>query len=88
MRKNLFMLVLWPGFLGAIMLEMMVFALVDPLDLHVPVLGSSSTPLVLYTAAFFVFWIGTTIASILTSMLAEKASDIDDKLRLTDKPRG
>ena len=67
----------WPAFLVAALLEMVVFALVDPSDLH-----WSGSPLALsreavYTLAFFVFW-GLTMASgALTTLLALPPSEIN-----------
>ena len=48
--------ILWPAFLMAGVLEVLVFALVDPQQLHV---GSAPLPLssqAVYTISFFVFW--------------------------------
>jgi hypothetical protein len=50
------MCVAWPAFLGACALEALVFAMVDPQELHWlghPVGWSRQG---LYSAAFFVFW--------------------------------
>lgn len=51
------MMVAWPSFLMASVLEMLVFALVDPHDLQ----GAGGIPLELsatsvYSLAFFLFW--------------------------------
>lgn len=64
------MVIAWPAFLVAAALEMVVFALVDPSDLH-----WFGTPLALsreavYTLAFFVFWGLTMASSALTTLLA------------------
>ena len=60
----------WPAFLMAGVLEMLVFALVDPHDLH-----WFGQPLALsregvYTLAFFAFWAVTMASSALTTLLA------------------
>ena len=50
------MWILWPAFLAAGVLEVLVFALIDPQELHwngLPLLWSREA---VYTAAFFVFW--------------------------------
>jgi hypothetical protein len=73
MKGKLFMMVLWPGFLGAAVLEMLVFALIDPSDLHLPLLVNAKMPISVYTLMFFVFWTGTTVASVLTAILADKS---------------
>ena len=66
------MVIAWPAFLVAAVLEMVVFALVDPGDLHwfgAPLALSREA---VYTLAFFVFW-GLTMAS---SALRSAGSDI------------
>jgi hypothetical protein len=49
--------ILWPSFLAACLLEFMVFAIVDPAELHWPGdLGEPSNRAI-YTVAFFAFWL-------------------------------
>ena len=60
----------WPAFLAASLMEMLVFAVVDPHDLH-----WFSHPLDLsargvYTLAFFAFWAITSLACTLALSLA------------------
>lgn len=65
------MWIAWPAFLVAGILEMVVFALVDPQDLHWfdgQPLGVSRQGI--YTLAFFVFWALTMVASALTTLLS------------------
>lgn len=67
----------WPAFLVAAVLEMVVFALVDPSDLH-----WFGSPLALsreavYTLAFFVFWGLTMASSALTTLLALPPSEVN-----------
>lgn len=67
----------WPAFLVAAVLEMVVFALVDPSDLH-----WFGSPLALsreavYTLAFFVFWGLTMASSALTTLLALPSSEVN-----------
>ncbi|KAB2902225.1 MAG: hypothetical protein F9K35_04405 [Burkholderiaceae bacterium] len=64
------MWIAWPAFLMAGVMEMVVFALVDPEDLH-----WFGQPLALsrqgvYTLAFFAFWGVTMVSSALTTLLA------------------
>jgi hypothetical protein len=69
MRARLWMGVAWPAFLAAAALEMVVFAMVDPSDLHWfgrPLEASRQT---VYTAAFFAFWAVATVSSALTALL-------------------
>ena len=66
----------WPAFLVAAVLEMVVFALVDPNDLH-----WFGSPLALsreavYSLAFFVFWGLTTVSSALTVLLSLPSSEV------------
>ena len=87
MNKALFMSVVWPAFLGAAVLEMLIFALLDPIELHLPLVGRPNSPMVIYTAAFFLFWIGTTVASVLTAVLCERGDSVDARLQAIDKPK-
>ncbi|EER61987.1 conserved hypothetical protein [Acidovorax delafieldii 2AN] len=64
------MWIAWPAFLVAGVLEMLIFAMVDPQDLHwfgQPVALSREG---VYTLAFFVFWGVTMVASALTTLLS------------------
>lgn len=64
------MWIAWPAFLIAGVLEMLVFAMVDPNDLHWfgrPVEWSRQA---IYTVAFFVFWALTMASSALTTLLS------------------
>jgi hypothetical protein len=64
------MAILWPSFLMAAVLEMLVFALVDPSSLRWmggDVLALSGTAV--YTLAFFVFWGVIGVAGLLTRLL-------------------
>ena len=70
MRTQRVMWILWPAFLVAGVLEMLVFALVDPADLQwlgAPI-GLSREGV--YTVAFFVFWGMTCASSAITTLLS------------------
>ncbi len=76
MQARHWMGIAWPAFLLAAVLEMIVFAVVDPGDLH----GLSGQPLgwtrqAVYTVAFFVFWAVTAAASALSVMLVIRKSE-------------
>lgn len=63
--------ILWPAFMAAGVLETVVFALVDPADLH----WFGGTPMVasrqaVYTVAFLFFWALISAASALTIWLS------------------
>ena len=71
------MWIVWPAFLTACVLEMLVFAMVDPQDLH-----WFGQPLALsrqgvYTVAFFVFWAVTTASGVLTTLLAMSSRELN-----------
>ena len=69
MRQRL-MWILWPAFLVAGVLEMAVFAMFDPHDMHwfgQPIEASRQS---VYTLSFFVLWAITACASALTCLLS------------------
>jgi hypothetical protein len=75
MASKTWMVVVWPAFLAACLLEAAVFALVDPLELtwgHGP-LGWSRQAV--YTLAFFLFWGVVAMAAGLSVVLARPVSD-------------
>ncbi|MET0519079.1 MAG: hypothetical protein ABW005_09615 [Burkholderiaceae bacterium] len=66
--------ILWPAFVMAGVLEMLVFAVVDPGELH----GFGSAPIdwpaaAVYTVSFFIFWGVVAVAGAITALLAEPA---------------
>ena len=68
----------WPAFLVAGVLEIAVFAFVDPLALHT-LAGTALTlsPTAVYSLAFFAFWAATTVACLLTLVLARSAEQVN-----------
>lgn len=69
MISRCMMWVIWPAFLMAGLMEVLVFAMVDPQDLHwfgQPVALSVQA---VYTLAFFAFWVITMLASAMTVFL-------------------
>lgn len=72
------MVILWPSFIMAGVLETLVFALVDPGNLHW--FGGEQVPLsasAVYTLAFFVFWGIIATAGTLTRLLEGDAEHIN-----------
>ena len=71
------MWVAWPAFLVAGVLEMMVFAVLDPqtLSLFGERLGWSRYAV--YTATFFIFWAMMMVSSALTTLLSMSPFDIN-----------
>ena len=75
MEARHWMGIAWPAFLLASVLEMVVFAMVDPGDLH----WFGGQPLgwsrqAVYTVAFFVFWTVTAASSALSLVLINRRS--------------
>lgn len=70
MQTNRVMWVLWPAFLVACVLEMLVFAMVDPADLNWLGQPIELSRQGVYTVAFFVFWALAGISSAVTSLLS------------------
>ena len=71
------MRVVWPAFLAACLLELVVFAVVDPTGL-----AWSDQPLALsrqgvYTLAFFVFWAISAASGALTMLLLKSAAEVN-----------
>jgi hypothetical protein len=67
----------WPAFLVAAVLEMVVFALVDPGDLHWFGSPLAMSREAVYTLAFFVFWGLTMASSALTTLLALPSTELN-----------
>ena len=64
------MWIAWPAFLLAGVLEMLVFALVDPQDMHWMGQPLDWSRQAVYTLSFFAFWGVTMLSSALTTLLA------------------
>ena len=77
MLSQRLMWIIWPAFLVAGVLEILVFAMVDPHDLQwfgQPVELSRQA---VYTVAFFVFWGITMLASGLTTLLSMSPFEVN-----------
>ena len=66
MSTRAWLAVLWPSFLAACFLELLVFALVDPIDLHWGGDGAGMNRQGIYTLSFFAFWAVAACACALT----------------------
>ncbi len=73
MLSTRIMSVLWPSFLLACVLEMLVFGLIDPGDLFHSDMPLEMTRKTTYALAFLVFWAVTAVSSALTLWLAPQA---------------
>ena len=89
MLAQRWMWIAWPAFLVAGVLEMIVFALVDPSDLHwfgQPVALSRQG---VYTVSFFVFWGITMLSSGLTTLLAQSPFEVNQcPMPIDQRPDG
>jgi len=64
------MWVAWPAFLVAAVLEMLIFAFIDPADIHWGGGGLGLSREGVYTITFFVLWCFTMVSSSLTALLS------------------
>lgn len=69
------MLVVWPGFLAACALEVLVFSVVDPHDLHWFGRSFALSRHAVYSGAFLIFWLVSAGASLLTVVLSQPVDD-------------
>ncbi len=76
-RVRFWMLVIWPAFLAASLLEALVFGMVDPGELHFPMYFFQATRQGVYTMAFFAFWLITMACSALVLWLAKAPPQIN-----------
>ncbi len=71
------MRVVWPAFLAACVLELVVFAMVDPQDLRWFARPLPLSRQAAYTLSFFVFWAISIASSALTILLAKSAAEVN-----------
>jgi uncharacterized membrane protein YcfT len=77
MFKQRLMWIVWPAFLLAGVLEILVFGMVDPNDLHWFGMSLDLPRQAIYTLGFFVFWLITAASSGITVLLALPAADVN-----------
>lgn len=77
MNAQRWMWIAWPAFLMAAVLEMVVFAMVDPGDLHWFGSPLELSRQAIYTLAFFVFWGVTMASSALTTLLSMSPFEVN-----------
>jgi hypothetical protein len=89
MLSQRMMWIAWPAFLVAAVLEVLVFSVVDPQDLHwfgQPVELSRQG---VYTLAFFAFWGVTMLSSALTTLLSISPFEVNRcTLPAAERPDG
>ena len=73
------MWIVWPSFLMAGVLEILVFAMVDPQDLHWFGQAVQLSRQGIYTVAFFAFWLVTMLSSALTALLAMPSLEVNQQ---------
>ncbi len=79
-RTRYWVLITWPAFLAACVLEAVVFAMVDPGELHWPGRFFQATRQGAYTMAFFTFWAIAIACSALVLWLAQPTEKINGNL--------
>ena len=89
MLQQRLMWIVWPAFLMAGVLEMLVFAVVDPQDMHWFGSPLDMSRQAIYTITFFVFWGIAVVSSGLTTLLAMSPFEVNRcPLPQTDRPTG
>jgi hypothetical protein len=75
MKFHRLFLIAWPSALGAALMEMLVFSVLDPMDIpsvsNAMVVSSQGV----YSLAFFVFWAAISFACTLTLFLAQPVTN-------------
>ncbi len=77
MFKLRVMWIVWPAFLMAGVIEMLVFSLADPQDLYWFGHHLELSRQAVYTLSFFAFWLVTSLSGALTLLLSLPASSIN-----------
>ncbi|WP_090139494.1 hypothetical protein [Limnohabitans sp. DM1] len=80
MRAQPWMWITWPAFLVAGLMEVLVFAFVDPQDLHWFGRDLDLSRQAIYTLAFFAFWGLAMLSSALTMLLAQSSAEVNDSV--------
>ncbi|MES2631763.1 MAG: hypothetical protein V4669_02260 [Pseudomonadota bacterium] len=68
------MQVVWPAFIAACLLELVVFAMVDPAEVQWMGRSPGWSRQAVYAGGFFVFWAICAVASTLTAVLGRQES--------------
>lgn len=79
--------VLWPSFLVAAVAELLVFAVIDPADLHLFGVPLNAGRMPVYTIGFFFFWALGASAAALTVFLQRSPVEVNRcPLNSDDRP--
>lgn len=71
------MRIAWPAFLVAGLQVMLVFAMIDPHEMHWFFSHAPLSRQAAYTLAFFIFWFFAMMSSALTLMLARPSHEVN-----------
>jgi hypothetical protein len=71
MKIHRYLLIIWPSAIGAALMEMLVFAVLDPMNIPQVENTPGMTAQDVYSMAFFVFWATISFACALTLVLAQ-----------------
>ena len=74
-------LITWPSFLAACLLEALVFSAVDPSEVSWPGQNAQPSRQAVYTAAFFSFWLIVMTSCSLVLWLSKPPRDVNDTAR-------
>lgn len=77
MKAKRWMWIIWPAFLMAAVLEMLVFAFVDPSEMHWHGQSLMLSREAIYTLTFFAFWGATVFSSALTTLLSMSPFEVN-----------
>jgi len=77
MFKQRMMWILWPAFLMAGVIEMLVFSLADPQELYWFGHHVELSRQTLYTLSFFAFWLATSISGALSILLSLPPGEVN-----------
>lgn len=77
-------LILWPAFLAACLIEALVFSLIDPGEIHWPGQMPQPSRQSIYSVAFFLFWLITAASNALVLWLSKSERRVNAEF-LSDK---
>ena len=80
-RVKRWVLITWPAFVAACLLEAAVFSVVDPSEVHWPSQAVQPSRQAVYTAAFFAFWLIAMACSSTVLWLGKTPRDVNDTAR-------
>lgn len=72
------MQVAWPAFLAACLLQVLVFSMIDPTEIHWPWGLSQPSRQGIYTIAFFCFWLISMVCGSLTVWLSQSSHEVNN----------